>query len=275
MTVPSRPRSGVDALDRNAIVILEEALQLLREAPARAFFCYALGTLPFVAGFLWFWADMGRGAFAASRCLPASMALAALFVWMKAAQSEFAAILHRHLLGSTADAVTHADRFRAAMTHAAWQAVGFLLIPLAFIATIPFCRVYGFFQHLTILAARERTNRRELAAKARAQALLWMMQQHLMLLALLFFSAFVFVDIAIMLLLIPEMARIFLGVEGPYAMSGFHLFNTTFLAACAALTYVCVDPIQKAAYVLRGFYADSLRSGADLFAAVAARGEAP
>jgi hypothetical protein len=42
------------------------------------------------------------------------------------------------------------------------------------------------------------------------------------------------------------------------------VLNTTFFATAFWLTYLCVDPIAKAAYVLRCFYGESLRSGEDL-----------
>jgi hypothetical protein len=42
------------------------------------------------------------------------------------------------------------------------------------------------------------------------------------------------------------------------------MLNTTFFATAFWLTYLCVDPIAKAVYVLRCFYGESLRSGEDL-----------
>src|SRR5439155_17621519 len=40
--------------------------------------------------------------------------------------------------------------------------------------------------------------------------------------------------------------------------------NTTFFAAICGLTYLCVDPVVKAVYVLRCFYGESRQTGQDL-----------
>jgi hypothetical protein len=44
----------------------------------------------------------------------------------------------------------------------------------------------------------------------------------------------------------------------------FSLLNTTFFAAMFGLTYLAVDPLVKAVYLLRCFYGDSLKSGEDV-----------
>jgi len=59
-----------------AVDLLEEAVHLLRAAPASLYGFYALGTLPFVLGFLYFWADMSHGAFAREHAGRAAAAMA-------------------------------------------------------------------------------------------------------------------------------------------------------------------------------------------------------
>ena len=46
------------------------------------------------------------------------------------------------------------------------------------------------------------------------------------------------------------------------------MLNTTFFTAMLGLTFLCVDPISKAVYVVRVFQGESLRSGEDLRAAL-------
>src|SRR4029079_1349495 len=41
-------------------------------------------------------------------------------------------------------------------------------------------------------------------------------------------------------------------------------FNTTFFAVIVGVTYLCLDPLLKAIYVLRCFYGESLSTGEDL-----------
>ena len=59
MKPAQRRKQGRPALD-----LIEEAVHLLRTAPAGALAAYYLGALPFVLGLLFFWADMSTSAFA-------------------------------------------------------------------------------------------------------------------------------------------------------------------------------------------------------------------
>ncbi len=54
--------------------MIEEAVHLLRSAPASLLCAYYLGTLPFALGLLYFWADMSRGSFAERRLPVAALA---------------------------------------------------------------------------------------------------------------------------------------------------------------------------------------------------------
>jgi hypothetical protein len=68
---------------RGALDVIEEATHLLRLLPARLLASYYMGGVPFVLGFLYFWADMGQSAFAGERAAGSAFTLALLFVWMK------------------------------------------------------------------------------------------------------------------------------------------------------------------------------------------------
>jgi hypothetical protein len=54
------------------------------------------------------------------------------------------------------------------------------------------------------------------------------------------------------------------GMESDFSQSPLSMLNTTFFATMFGLTYLCLDPLIKACYVLRCFYGTSLRSGEDL-----------
>jgi hypothetical protein len=54
------------------------------------------------------------------------------------------------------------------------------------------------------------------------------------------------------------------GIDTPFTLSVGSAFNTTFVAVIFALTYLCVDPLVKTAYVLRCFYGESRQTGEDL-----------
>jgi hypothetical protein len=56
-----------------------------------------------------------------------------------------------------------------------------------------------------------------------------------------------------------------------FTISGEAVLNTSFLAAVTGLTFLCVNPLVKAVYVLRCFYGESLVTGEDLRAEWRAR----
>ena len=74
-----------------------------------------------------------------------------------------------------------------------------------------------------------------------------------------------------------SLLRTFFGLETAFSMAGEAAANSTFIAIICGLTYLCMDPAMKAAYVLRCFYGRSLHSGEDLRIALrrAARAAAP
>src|SRR5947208_2892647 len=81
----------------SAIEILEQAVSLLRNAPAAAIAAYLTGAGPFVVGVLFFLNDMTRGAFAYDHLATWSLALAGLYIWKNVWQAMFAARLYETL----------------------------------------------------------------------------------------------------------------------------------------------------------------------------------
>ena len=57
------------------VELLEEAVHLVRLAPAGSLSAYYVGSLPFVLALLYFWADMSRSAFAGERLAAGAMGL--------------------------------------------------------------------------------------------------------------------------------------------------------------------------------------------------------
>src|ERR1700723_2335057 len=85
---------------RRATDLIEEAVHLLRTAPAGTLAAYYAGTLPFALGLLFFWSDMARSPFAARHLAEASLGLALLFLWMKFWQTVFTFGLRAQLTGA-------------------------------------------------------------------------------------------------------------------------------------------------------------------------------
>ena len=72
-------------------------------------------------------------------------------------------------------------------------------------------------------------------------------------------------NIGLTLILLPLLLRALFGLESTLTLSGWHaIFNSTYLMTVFAFSYLCLDPVIKAAYCLRCFYAESETTGEDL-----------
>ena len=271
MSAPAKSRqAGLPAFE-----LLEEAVQLLRRAPAAVLVTYYLGAVPFVLALLYFWADMSRGALAGVRCAGGALLLALAFVWMKVWQSLFAARLRAQLTGGAAPPWTAARLTRLAIEHAALHAPALFaapLLPLVIIAP----EAFGFLQNLTVLADGEPGGLRAAVRRAGQQAALWPLQQRTVQIVCLLFGLAVFVNLAFAIQLGPFLLKTLFGVETTFTRGGsLSVLNTTFFATAVALAWLCLDPLLKAVYVLRCFYGQSLSTGEDLKVEIRRARQAP
>jgi len=251
-------------MKRDTLDMLEETVHLVRLAPWQALASYAVGTLPFALGLLFFWADMSRSAFAEGRCATLSACMAFLFLWMKCWQTVYCQKLYQ-LLGAEGEMRWTPKRFfRCLAAQSFLQPTELVVLPAASIALLPLAWCYAFYQNLTCLGDGGKEGLRSLVKDAWRQSLLWPRQHHNVLLVFSLFALVVFLNIAIAALLLPFVMKGFFGWETTFTRSPWAMFNTTFLAACAVTTYLCVDPFLKAHYVLRLFYGFSIRTGTDL-----------
>jgi hypothetical protein len=255
----ARRRAG-----RPALEAIETAVHLLRTAPAGVLLSYYLGSIPGVLGFVYFWADMSRGAFARERLIEAAFSAAALYVWMKCWQAVFASKLRAHLLLAPEAPWTVARVVRLAAVQIAVQPTGLFVRLLAAQVIIPYVWIYSFYQNVGVLGDGTRAGIREVVQEAAKQAGLWLRQTHLALACLFGFALFVWINVCILVGLMPAMLKTFFGLETVFARNPWAMVNTTTFAATLAATYLCFDPIRKALFVLRCFHGASLQSGEDL-----------
>lgn len=244
--------------------LIEEALHLLRLAPAFVLLTYYIGALPFVLGLLYFWTDMSRSSFAEQRLPAAAVMMTFLFVWMKLWQSVFAQQVLARVCASLPSALSWPRLGRAALIQAVLQPSGLFLLPVALVILIPFGWVYAFYQNITVLGTGEHADVRQVFTKSWKNALLWPAQNNYGLIILKLFGWFVFFNLITAFFAIPFLLKTLLGIETTFSRSPMAMLNTTFFAVIGALTYLCVDPLAKTFYVLRCFYGDSLRTGLDL-----------
>ncbi len=249
---------------RGALELIEEAVHLLRLSPLSVLGSYYLGSLPFVLGFLYFWADMSRSSTAREHCASFALAVALLFLWMKTWQAVFARRLKAQITDRPAPALTVSRWARVAVIQIILQPSGLFLLALSLAILLPFGWVYAFYQSITAFGAEEGAETRHVFKKSFKHAQLWPGQNHLLLGLLLLFALVVFLDLVVGLVTIQYLIKMLFGVETVFARSPWSFLNTTFVAIVCSLTYLCLDPLLKAAYLLRCFYGESLQTGEDL-----------
>lgn len=253
---PDEGRGGLD--------LLEEATHVLRKAPVSTLAAYYAGSIPFVLGLLYFWADMERNPFAAEHVAEGSLGLTLLFFWMKFCQASFGHRLRAQLSAKPVLPWGFRRSVRVFFSQAAIQSSGLFLIPLSMIVMIPFGWVYAFYQSATALADPDSGDNWRQVRRARKQASLWVMQNHTILGFGMLFCLIVLLNWALVAGLLPYLIKSLFGIETTFSRNPIAMLNTTFFGGVLALTYLCCDPIMKAVYALRCFYGESLHSGEDL-----------
>jgi hypothetical protein len=247
---------------RGAVEMLEESVNLLREAPPEAIAAYLTGAIPFSLGLLFFFTEMIRSPFASERLALESAGVAVLLLWKHVWQAIFMARLHGQLSPRAAGG---AGIIRLAAMQCAIQPLRLVVVPLSLLLTVPFVSVVAFFRNLALFAA---LGEPDPIAAARRQASLWTKQNWGVLSVTAIAALFLFANVLILLVGLPSLARSFLGIEGDLARLGIGFLNLTTAAVAASLTWLVIDAILGAVYVLRCFYGASVATGEDLTAAL-------
>jgi len=243
----------------NALELVEEAVHLLRLAPAATLAVYYGGCLPFVLGLLYFCAHASWFRPSGEQLAWGALGLVVLFGVMKAAQAEFCARLMAARLSRPPPAWSWRRFGRVAVAQLRLQPWVVLAGILASLVVVPLGWLYAYGQNLAVLGDEER-----LHDEAVAQAKLWPAQNHIGLLMVSLLALCGWVNLGAAFLAVPWLANRLLGIENVFGFSGFWFLNTTFLAAVTALTWLAIDPLVKAFYVLRVFHGRARRTGEDL-----------
>ena len=296
------------SIQRGPLELIEEATALLRGGPLSMLSAYYIGSLPFVLGFLYYWADMSHHADAYDRHGAWALIVTLLFLWMKVWHVVFSRQVHALRAGETLPRWSFRRLRRMAVHQSLIHSTGVFVIPLSLAAFVPFPWVYAFYQNATVLDDGQDASVMALVRRSLRQTRLWPRQNcvvlwltcpylliwvvvlwqallpaatgatgewshfifylyaailSILLLILNPFPVAVAMNLAVLIYFIPSVIEMLLGVETELARSmGFS--STMISAIVCALTYLCLDPMLKAAYVLRCFYGESLESGADL-----------
>lgn len=249
---------------KGVILLLEESVHLLREAPLFLLSSYYIGTLPFMLGLFYFWADMSRSADAQSYHAVASLGIALLYIWMKCWHVVFATRVKMNISGQPAPRWSSRRMLSLAATQTLIHATAFFVLPLAALVVIPFGWCYAFYQNVTAEGITELNDPKSLCKKAWFQARLWPRQNHMLLSIFFLFGIIVFLNIASVIYILPHLLKKYLGIESMFTLSGAHVINTTFWVVTIGISYLCMNPLVKTVYILRCFYGAALKSGEDL-----------
>jgi len=252
------PLATLGALD-----LLEESVHALRRAAPGTLLCYYAGTVPFVLAALFYWADMSQSGLAEEHLVPGALGLTALFAWMKLWQSAFALKLSAQFANEATPRLSFGDWLRAIGSQTFLQASGLIVIALAAQILLPLGWVYAFFQNVTVFGLREPALG-ALVRRSWKQAMSAPRQNHAALLVLGLFGLFVSINVAVAIVAAPQLLKMLAGIETHFTLSLAATLNTTFLAVVIGVTYLCFDPLVKAAYVLRCFYGEARTTGEDL-----------
>jgi hypothetical protein len=254
-----------------AIPLLEETFVLLRRAPMATLVCHLVGSTPLALGLLLFWTDSTNPRTTDSTCALESLVLALLLVWMNCWRAVFAARLRRQLNGVPDPPWNWRRIWRLVSSLAFLGATRLIVWPAAMLIVFPFAWVVAFYRSAAALAAREDLDPLDLLARARQLAGIQPRQSWALLPILTFLWLLLTVNLALALALLPQIVRILTGYESQFSRSGLYfIFNPLFLLSVMALSWIIFDPFVQAAYCVRCFHGESVRTGEDLRAGLRA-----
>ena len=247
------------------VSLLEDAAHLLRRASLDTLLCHWTGSVPFALMLLVFWNRLTHPPMSDLACAAESLAVALLLIWMNCWRSVFAGRLDRSLSGA-ADRPWNRQRvWRLVANQAFLAATKPIMLPLSLVAVFPFATTVEFYRNAAVLADRENLDPLAAIAKARRLAGRDKFQCWLLQFLLLLLSLITMLNVAITLIILPQLVKMLTGYESTFTRSGSNFFeNRLFLLVVLGATWLVFDPFVQAVYCLRCFQAESVETGEDL-----------
>ena len=261
---PSRFTTPSALRGPGAVEILDEAASLLRRTPLSTIAIYFLGALPFAFAVLYFFADMAQSANAETRLPGEALMVALLYFWMKTCQAVFSRKLLALLEGEDSEPWTPARWLNTALLQTIYAGSLVIVYPLALIITIPFAWVNAFYHGISILATGPRSTLGSGLREAGEMAALWPKQNHLIVGTMLLAFLVLFFNLVVFFFLIPQLLNSFFGIETVFGDNSWSLVNSSTFLDILVFSFLLLNPLNKAVFVLRCFYGRARLSGADL-----------
>lgn len=246
----------------DAFFFLEQAVFLLQHAPLSAWVWYWAGTLPFMIALTLFLTLINESGSPDTFLVTSAFPVGLLYVWMKGCQAKFSLRLWQGVGEPVPDPDQQKGLWLRQMT---LHPFGLFAVQLSHVLLIPYPLFASFFQNQTVLEALPRTDTKgvthqawSLASKEQLGGLVFLSLGKP---ALFLLAALNWITVLVM---VPLIGYSISGIENPFVTS-FNTFNTmAFWMAVWALTYITVDPLLKAMYLLRAERTDARQSGSDL-----------
>ena len=264
----------------SALQLVEDAAHLLRRMPVTVGARYYTGAIVFWFSLFQLWAEMTSGAASDDARARLALQTALAYLWMKLWHAWFAKGLWRMLDPEAAFVrPTAGNALRVAAAQAAVHASSTILLPLAFIITLPAGWAVAFYQSASACALLSRKEgaamgMRELCRTALTCSLDTPRRNHVVLLHLSLLAPVLAFSCWVGLIQLLYLARSLLGIETLFTLSLGAIFNPTLLFTAVLLCAMMTGPLLKAVYVVRCFESISRSSGANLFARLRALVEA-
>lgn len=251
-------------METNPIRQIEEAIFLLRRQDMRTWAQYLVGAVPFLLTLLQFFHDMSRG-YLAARCTLESLLCAVVFFWASAWKAKFGGSLLASLSGYT-PASSKAGFWRTAYLQCILQSLKLITFPFAVASVLPIAWTSGFFRNASIEASLAGNTLLSVITKSAKRANVnargnWIGVGLLSVIALL-----TFMNVYLVIGLLPFLVRMFSGVETEFTRSLNSLFSFNVFSVVIALSWFILDPLFLAYSVVRCFYAEARTDGRDLLA---------
>jgi hypothetical protein len=248
----------------NPIALLDSAFDLLRAAPPAAWLIWAAGSLPFGLGLIAFVSEMTTSANAEELLPSHALALALLFLWMMVSQALFAHRLWPLLAGNGG---------RSRPDVAAQAIIGstaLIMLPLGALSIVSFPWIATFYYTATAFpGSSEGDGIAAVFRYASRQASTWSFSSVIDLAIAALFGLVVFVNVLVSLIAGPILFRTITGEDTAFTTNANAMLNSTLFTAALVITWLLMDPLLRAAFLIRCFRVDAIRTGVDLKATLA------
>ncbi len=248
----------------NPIRLIEEAIVLLRRQDMRSWSQYLLAAVPFLLTLLLFFRDMSSG-YLADRCAVESLACTLAFLWASAWKAKFGATLLTSMNGPAASS-QQGSFFRALYLQSILQTLKLLVLPFAIVSIFPIAWTTSFFRNATIESGLTNTTLRQAISKSARRAGVNGRANWLALAILIVIFLIAFINVYMLVGLLPLLLRMFTGIESMFTRDLGSLVHFNVLCVVLAITWLIFDALLLSYAVVRCFYTEARSDGRDLLA---------